>query len=1776
MQARGVRAAQNGPGTPPLEGGVRGEARAGADRVQNRERYNIPSGVSPYHRGLINTALAQPHGYSLSLEVRLRLAIAGTNDALRSARNRMERRNATAVLNALQTMLEQAVALPGVQNDGIARALIRGEAPRRVRIREPVVEPDPPADEPDDVQANPQLAMMNPVVNSECYICQKDISDCMRRVRANAQTPTQGLVNCVCRWHCGHWVCWGCMMTGGTNARGAYSMERCGLCRAVTGFYAPGDYNARETATGQTGARAIFDDIFVNSEGMHGLIEWTSPTAGDAPVAAPPIVGLVPSGGPDAGDVAPENAAMAAMAGRVDGDNAVGNPIVIADDGVDALVQRTIAAADIGNAIVDRVEGDALGRVEMIASQNGEAGQNMLVALRPILAARYAEPLSSRGVVLSGGETIYPTRFEILHGRSEYIPGGYQAFIVHGNNQHAVLHAQRRAVYKWWYELSLSMPDTTFVDVGGRPDIVETMLGPNRANAPSQWNYMCPLLMPEDHTRRDITQSYVTAHRACRHFFGGGENCPICAPHVYANAVVGENGMRQGRPHVAYVMMHVLYYLKLEDVALMCRHARLVMAAVHVYDTPRGQCAFRRGRDEPYIESEWVTTGDNVQVTVRGNSETYQHGNMRWLIDSDEAPVPGSTQRLTWRCVATVGDFSPSADPMAPCVGMLRIFAFQLTDEAPAPVVEPADQPLAMGDWNGVVERQLNGNTWTYTRVGRTATESGDVHITCRGIMTCYRTRSVTLSYAQWDKIAVAGAAMEPNLAARVIRMRGQLHCSAAEVAFVCSAVDAYHKAELERFAWERVLNARRDADIATMLSGRVPEMPGLRAGLSAGALSLAATYRMSPWVATPIVLGSFGLGRVFHQHISDVRRVGWYGWLHLNQINEAQGTAYALGAAAAGVVAVRCAIDQVVTTVSAIPASAVAKAGELAGRITGAQIVPRDASDDLFRRAGVVGVVLAGANETLRGGARVLIGDSGVDGVAAVVGDGSAIAATIVPQARALVAGAHEVISQYIYPTAAIDYMYLAGSLAMTLMQPPACRVMNQADINRRAGWALWRLALHCVCPDTAQALMIALTMNDSVEGSVRAGVGLGDAMLHVYVEEWLKERMDFAARWLTAWAKRPLQWPRDRDMPKLTWHPGHWAFAGIELGGKIAFIWGVMKTDRVWNTVRSFAPFLMHVAISDLKRNERLLVHTLWNLFTLPVYAQARARFLDTEFCKMIYTLGMGMLPVLRAGNWIAGQYFDSFEATWAPKPQREDAVVVLPPERTSQIPKAKPLMVIGPIPANDCYPVMNSVAWTLDNELRCVQNRVTMEVPQVNQDYFDRVFEPIYDQIMANVFAGVEVDSLEVGDWLKMFKPSRRATLAQALSDLHADAWNIVPYMMRCQRARKEKAYTNLRKSLMLKSEQTARDKDPRGIQQSKPVVLVAGGPWFASLAQVMAEVGDGTRQFRDVHVIFGIGRTKSESFAKFMAHAHAGHKVVMVTGDDLLVCDGRRIYSIDAVRWDAHARRQLLSKGNKLWAKLGADQLVVALCEMGLDREGYTTTGIYYKVDANVASGDCDTIQKNCVSNCPIAVTALLTCINLDGPVVDGQSPFARELHYVGGQIGIKYEFVDEVGVEVGDFLQYHNAEFCSSYPTFDAYRNVCASPKLGRVIARFGLCQPGHRPDVMLRSKALSLRAEAAHSTLLMIWAQRAYDAAGPGPLKDADCEQCVRRRYTELVADAEYSVDIDHERATIAVRYGYTMGELRDEINSVWDEFERTGLIEIRTPGLIAAVLRDN
>jgi len=244
---------------------------------------------------------------------------------------------------------------------------------------------------------------------------------------------------------------------------------------------------------------------------------------------------------------------------------------------------------------------------------------------------------------------------------------------------------------------------------------------------------------------------------------------------------------------------------------------------------------------------------------------------------------------------------------------------------------------------------------------------------------------------------------------------------------------------------------------------------------------------------------------------------------------------------------------------------------------------------------------------------------------------------------------------------------------------------------------------------------------------------------------------------------------------------------------------------------------------------------------------------------------------------------------------------------------------------------------------------------------------------------------------------------------------------------------------------------------------------------------------------------------------------------------------------------------------------------------LDREGRTTMGISYSCDGNTGSGDNDTIQKNCVSNFPIAVVAILTGGDMSGALVDGVAPFAKSLHRVAAGVAISYEFIDEAGVEAGDEINYHNLEFCSAVPVRAVDGSWVAVGKIGRVIARFGLCTPGHKADVMLRSKALSLRAEAKHSSVLMYWADRAYAHAGAGRLAEMGEHDLGTRRYTEYMADdMGPTVCLQSEQVMLQVRYGASREDFIAAMKEVWDEFDRSGRVEFENPLLISAVLRDN
>lgn len=340
----------------------------------------------------------------------------------------------------------------------------------------------------------------------------------------------------------------------------------------------------------------------------------------------------------------------------------------------------------------------------------------------------------------------------------------------------------------------------------------------------------------------------------------------------------------------------------------------------------------------------------------------------------------------------------------------------------------------------------------------------------------------------------------------------------------------------------------------------------------------------------------------------------------------------------------------------------------------------------------------------------------------------------------------------------------------------------------------------------------------------------------------------------------------------------------------------------------------------------------------------------------------------------------------------------------------------------------------------------------------------------------------------------------------------------------------------RSFFIKVEQGAAGKAPRGIQAKRAVALVPGGPWFKALPRVLARRGDGTRSFEGVAIVFGLCRTKSDAWDRAMCVAADGRDCLLVCGDDCVVFYEGRWYSLDAKRWDAHMHRRLLEAENRTWQMLGCPRAAMRVLEEGIERHGYTRCGIEYQVDGTMASGDEDTIQKNTCSNTKVVLGAMRHARRT-------RQSFATACVEYALRVGVEYEFVDPRGVAFGDEASMHNVEFCSAVPVRLVDGSWGMAPKIGKVLARFGLCLTGHRPEVMLRAKAMSLLADAKHSTLLTEYAQVMLIRAGPGRVGPVG-----RERSYHSVTSRDVACDPVYEEAMCCARYGLGMDALRQFI----------------------------
>lgn len=1526
---------------------------------------------------------------------------------------------------------------------------------------------------------------------------------------------------------CGHWVCYACRDAARAHGIDAeFLMERCATCRAPTGYVAPATI-AQRTAYYVGGRVDPYAGTVTNR-----LTGAAAPATAPAPQirrgVAPGATHDLPGVDIDApyGEIHAEAFVRLRRAtARRDG----GTAHVLEELGVRDQVSVLQQAAGISIAPLTAIDNSRMA-LQAYAHRLGERGQAAYEAVEHRIHSAYLTPLCEKRIQIHADYRVTennnryvtpamtPLRAQI-NGAGVMVPpgfyqvGAYSALVDGGLSQHEVLARQRRVGYKYAVELGAALRGAVMLEWGGRPDIVENMPTRNHGTGTfggKPWRYVCPLMMPEDNARAADIEPYVESGKACRCRYpeiGKHVGCDVCG----VNALWASDGTKP-----LHVLMHTAYYFSKDMLARMCQDSYGVLVFTHVFRKFEGKMAYRRGTPTPIVEGSWMRLADTVTMTVKGNEYAYEHQSMNWLVDesSYDAGVDGC---MSWSKVATIGDFSVDCDPMEYIESGLHVYHLIrcARDEVPK---KKRGKSGFLTSLSGTVERELNGSRFTYTRQG------DELQIVCRGAFVQPREHQVaTMSWAAFEKVACIAPGQEPGLTQRPMRSRAQLHLSFADTAMVLLAIDAYGREELERFSLHRLADLGNVMRISSRFAGRPPPV-NCAAALVTG---------VAVYARTRIPLLAAIAGYCAHRvagEIGECRMVGIQAYALSRNISNTQ-------IATAGVLLLYLVQYGFNVLIARLTGEAKAKAQSAASILSAlASWLTHggEFSDMVCQRLHAVASRMYGA-----------------DRVDAFIRCKRA-AEEVVDYVRGQTARAYESL-----PVFGIESGVMGASLGLCSgKQPARTRVVDGQDIQRRFLIACARYALEKACPTHAQIITSLGAAACPVEGLSRGN--LSAELNNITCEEYVKERLDWCVDFI--WALRNGRRSRaPRGM-------GHVIFALSEWVMKIA----VLRLDFKGACFAAL-PAMMHIAIRGQSRTRREMYHTFWNLLFLPVVVQGRMRVGLSEQGKLVHDLGMGVFTALRAGNYLVGQGFDELDIPWERKEQRVDSRVKEPNEKRDRTPKAKPLMVVAPLPHDPEFPFMRAMAWTLDNERRSVYNRIVMAVPTVDREYFDTVFTTRYFEMMEAIFEDDKVIEMSVTDWLRTFKRSRRAELLEAFTEFWTDAWVAVPYKL------DGRTFSRLKKQCFLKAEQTKSDSDPRAIQASNASILVPGGPWFASLSRLLGEIGDGSRRYRGIRVMFGVGRTKAESFTMFFQYVSDGDPVVMVTGDDLMVFDGFRLYSIDAKRWDAHCRRELLTLGNRLWRKLGARQLIVDLCEAALKRVGRTTLGIEYEVDGNVASGDGDTLAKNCVSNAPIAVVALLECEDPGGALVDGVAPYARSLHEVARKCAIAYEFISEAGVESGDFDQYHDVEFCSAIPVFAADGSVVAAPKIGRVIARFGLCTPGHPADVMLRSKALSLSAESAHSTVLTYWSERAYKHAGPGRLAELNENDLGRRRYTERMTDApEKGIDLDAEERMLMQRYGARRQQFLDAVRRVWDAFDAAGTIEFSDPLLIAAVKRDN
>lgn len=1488
---------------------------------------------------------------------------------------------------------------------------------------------------------------------------------------------------------CGHWVCVGCrarmviaVQLGSEGFAEHLRLERCGLCRGVT------NYVCRLTQEQR-------DEVRFN-------------------------IAL------DAADPLDENGVPLADAARIA--RAAIAPPAASDDSIQRLanvaLMATTPTATPANvaALAHRV------RASCPVTFNSIQCLGVLPA-----------PTHLRGAGLDANGTM----------NSYHASGGYVNLVDNTSIPHRVMHLQSRLILKYVIEVvsALSTAVTTgnrilLVDVGGRPDVVHTI--PHFQACGVSVAHMCPIIMQEDMDREDEIEKYVSgefAGYACRCALGSPgvqgigydtSGCIVCNPDHFSRrmaissdaedpSLLPQTIYPEVKTRRIFYLSHV-YELSVNQLCSLAQSGDVLFAA-HSFDGFSGKFEFSRGGTADVLEAKWERMGDKVTMAVEGGYD-YAHDSHNFLRQT-RALNCGGFGCFKWSRVFTVGDLSLNADPMLPTKMGTTLWHLSKCDPSVVPVVD-------LGNFarrNAAKVVTLAGTTYRITR------DNKEVQIIAEGEMN----DSATISWECFDMVARNFVAQSPGTANTYARSRAIVmpHIPSDKATLVLCAARAYMRPAL--LAYAASVNA--DRLTAERIDGSLRGTPRVTQHLDimfGAVIGGAATGR----IVGALLGGAAGAWAVGEAR--DIRNEGLRVYMQRNNINPVHAM---LGGAVlmAGVNSCSVGLNQsIVTALGSFPnmrdlsmprmptfdglrsiftsvnppekATGIEENAAWVGNLIvdywSRDVDPEECvgfADALTRSARAAANkldvqlgVLARTVISSFGGSEVAFGDKNTVAYKqyALVGVGLCIFAHLVNKRR------RDRRPRNVF----------TGQMFDDTFSPANLRPMCFYDALRRCGYAAVRLALHYVSPLAAQAGLFAAVSLDSVESR-----WLQVVVTSVSFEEVVKQFSQHVySTIVTAY-----------DTPAVL--NMHCVFAGFEFLQKIIGLVnaGVFGREFWIPIIGATMAVCMHVSIRNMPYARRELIHVIWNLAMAWVSVGRGMRAARGEVGRYVHDLGGGMYDNVSFGNVLAGQAF-LYDMDYVRPEMRDDAKITEPDPYRYVPPKPKGLLVCGPILDPTVKQFCAPVAYTYANEIRAVMSRITKVTPSVDVEFFNSVFRPMAMKIANKIFLDARVFPMKRDDWLSTLPLRRRTMLTTAFADIDADPW-LLKY-----NSIGGKVSDPTKRKLFLKVEQTKYNADGRAIQAGLDTTLANAGPWCMALCKLLRDVGDGETDYEGVRIIFGIGRDKTTCFRLFFERSEQGLSVVMVTGDDVLVSDGRRMYSIDAKRWDAHTGEELLALGNEVWDMLGIPKTVLENMTQGIKRNGRTVFGIFYSRIGGTASGDPDTIQKNCLLGMMILlVTFILRNIG---------SGFAAELDKIARKVGVVYEFIDESGVVIGDNANYHTLEFCSSIPVLLVGGFYGASPKIGKVLFRAGLAKPGHPPEVTLRSKALSLLAEARHSHTLTYYAMAAYDCVGGGRYFVEE------RRFTEYATTLDMDACAREEDAMLQRRYGCTLAEIKVAIDRIW------------------------